>query len=290
MSNNTISNNMNHARVSDLLLEIQDNKDGQEKITVSYLIKKLEHRSFAMMLLIFCLIPAMPLPSQGIATILSIPVIIIAFQMILAKQQVWLPKIISNKSIAMARLSKIIDVAIPYVKKFEKISKPRLIKLQNKKFERILGIIILLCAISMAIPVPFSNTIPSIAILFIALGLIEKDGLAIIAGIMISIVGIIVTISIIWGSIEIFHRRRRQAMVRGARAAEAGNLGRNVCGRSQACDVRLLRVDCGVARVVYERDRPVGQHPHVRRGCRARTLTLLRRLRTSGCRCTSTRN
>ena len=54
----------------------------------------------------------------------------------------------------------------------------------------------------MALPIPFSNTLPSIGIVIMSLGMMEKDGLAILGGMMIGIAGVVVTTTIIFFGTE----------------------------------------------------------------------------------------
>ena len=63
---------------------------------------------------------------------------------------------------------------------------------------RILGIMILLCGISMLIPIPGTNTMPAIGVFVIALSMIEEDSLAGVAGALIALSGIAVTVLILF--------------------------------------------------------------------------------------------
>lgn len=194
--------NESHQRVSDLLKTLPQTFADQEKISVKDLIKEIKEKGFGICLLIFCAIPALPIPAQGIATVLAIPVLILAAQMIYGRSNVWLPAFIHKRSISYTKLCKIANILIPYVKKFEYLSKPRLSLMHHPIIQRFVGIMIILCAVSMALPIPFSNTLPSIGIVIMALGLMERDGLAILGGMAIGIAGITVTLSIMYFGVE----------------------------------------------------------------------------------------
>ena len=62
---------------------------------------------------------------------------------------------------------------------------------------------VILCALSMMIIVPGTNTVPAIAIFCIGVGLLERDGLFLISGLLIGIVGLSVSAGILFFGVEI---------------------------------------------------------------------------------------
>lgn len=184
--------------ISHLLIDIQNKYKDSDRISVDQLVNDLKERGFGILFIIFCAIPALPIPAQGIATILAIPVILLAVQLIVGKNEIWLPKFIRKKSVGSSKINKVTKVALPLMKKFEYLSNPRLKFMTSPFMERIIGVFILCCSISMALPIPFSNTVPSIGIVIMSLGMMEKDGLAIIGGMLIGIAGITITTSIVF--------------------------------------------------------------------------------------------
>ena len=61
----------------------------------------------------------------------------------------------------------------------------------------IVGICAFVMALSVSIPLPLTNTIPSMGLALIGIGLIMRDGLAIIGGIMVGMIWVILLVGVI---------------------------------------------------------------------------------------------
>ena len=64
--------------------------------------------------------------------------------------------------------------------------------------ERVIGILTLILAIAVVLPIPFGNMIPALGIIFFSLGLMEEDGLWIIAGFLTMISGAVILSTLLW--------------------------------------------------------------------------------------------
>ena len=71
-------------------------------------------------------------------------------------------------------------------------------------FERFIGAMIFIFAIFVFIPVPFSNMIPGLGILITSFGLIGKDGLFVIIGMVVGLIGCVISIIAIFFGLEAF--------------------------------------------------------------------------------------
>ena len=76
--------------------------------------------------------------------------------------------------------------------------RPRLYFASSKKGEQVIGVFALIFSISIAVPLPLTNFIPAIAISIMALGLLSRDGLIIIMGMIIGIIGCSVTFTVLF--------------------------------------------------------------------------------------------
>ncbi len=59
----------------------------------------------------------------------------------------------------------------------------------GKKIEPLVGVICIVLALITIIPIPLAHNVPALALVLIGLGLIERDGLAIIIGAAIGVIG-----------------------------------------------------------------------------------------------------
>lgn len=183
-------------KVSDHLLKLKEHKE--DKITVGEITYGFHEAGLPILIIIFSIPVALPLPAVGVASVLVIPVIILCIQLIIGRKSAWLPQKIAKKEISMSFLNKAIDKSVPFFKKVEQFLKPRLSIFSNALGEKIVGTACFICSISVLLPIPFSNTVPSMGIVTMAIGLIERDGIIIIGGIIIGAIGLTLTGSIIY--------------------------------------------------------------------------------------------
>jgi hypothetical protein len=74
----------------------------------------------------------------------------------------------------------------------ERLLKPRLLALTTPYAERFIGGFCIVLAIGAAAPIPFGHNLPALSLALIGLGLVESDGLAILAGTALGLLGFIV--------------------------------------------------------------------------------------------------
>ncbi|AAZ68351.1 exopolysaccharide biosynthesis protein [Ehrlichia canis] len=183
--------------VSDLLEEVTNNTD-VDRITLFELKSALHARGFGILMLLFSLPLSIPLPvPPGYTTIFSIPLLMFAFQMLLGFQVPWMPSWLEKKSFKRTTLALIIEKTAPILRKAEKLTKPRLLFIFNSVGEKVIAFISLLCAVSIAIPLPLTNFIPAGGVSIMSLGLLNKDGMMVILGVLLSLFGIVVTTMVI---------------------------------------------------------------------------------------------
>ena len=178
------------------IIESVINIETQDSGAISiYEIKTALHeKGFVLMLLIFSAPLSIPLPvPPGFTTIASLPLLFFSIQMLLGFDSPWLPKYVTKRSIKKSSLAKIIEKTSPILKKIERLMKPRISILSSYYGEKFYAFLCLICTISIAIPLPLTNFIPAGGIAVMSLGLISKDGVFIILGIITSFVGLIIS-------------------------------------------------------------------------------------------------
>jgi len=174
-------------RTSHLLQRLMDGIDPNARLTIRELLQALGDRAFGIAVLIFSLPNSIPIPSPpGFSTLFGLPIIFLALQMIVGASKPWLPNFIADKSFSQETLHKVLDKAIPYVVRMEKILKPRFNYLSPKNAERVIGFFILVMAFVLSMPIPLGNFFPGLAITILALALLQSDGLVAMGGIILS--------------------------------------------------------------------------------------------------------
>ncbi|MFM9874576.1 MAG: exopolysaccharide biosynthesis protein [Fimbriimonadaceae bacterium] len=160
-----------------------------EEATIGDLVQSVQHRGFGFLFVILNIVPMMP-ASSGIATPFGLMSMLLAAQIWMGRDEPWFPAKILARKVGNG-LRKFLRKTASTLQKLERRLKPRLGGLYREKvFRYLMAPLIFLCAVSVAIPLPGTNSVAGLAILLIGLGMLEEDGLFGIAGIAIAILGL----------------------------------------------------------------------------------------------------
>ncbi|WP_395462699.1 exopolysaccharide biosynthesis protein [Wolbachia endosymbiont of Cantharis cryptica] len=189
----------NKKLASDILKEVADtNNANSDKVTLFDIKAALHERGFGILIIIFSLPLSVPIPvPPGYTTILSIPLILFSLQLLFGFDSPWIPHWLERKSFQRSTLALVVEKTSPALKKIEKFMKPRMSFIFYGPGEKILAFIMLLCALSIALPLPLTNFIPAIGTTLISLGIMSKDGFLSILGVLISLCGLLLTLVVI---------------------------------------------------------------------------------------------
>lgn len=193
LAGSDVKSNDDH-RLSATLLRIAS-KPGRDRILISDLLAELDHRAIAAMLFIFAVPNTIPVP-PGVSGVLGAPLIFLAAQLMLGRPP-WLPRIISDRSFARADFEKVVVKVGPWLGRAEKLMRPRLQILAKPPAEYLIGAMVLVLAIILFLPIPLGNMLPAIAISIFALGLIERDGIWILAGTLTALASVVIVSGVV---------------------------------------------------------------------------------------------
>lgn len=179
-------------------------EERSSKVTLNEVLEIAGERIFGFLFVILSLPSALPVPAPGYSTPFGLVLFLLAVQLIAGAKLPWLPAKVSNYAIELKQLQGVIKAGIPWLKRIELLSRPRLSYICTSLPGRVtLGIAIALMGISMMIPIPGTNTLPAIGIFVIGFGLMEDDGAISIGGLVLCLMGGILSISILgalfWG-------------------------------------------------------------------------------------------
>ncbi len=186
-------------RLSVMLDELAGDET-RDRIAVSDLVVAMQLRAYGALLLIFALPNVLPAP-PGTSGLLGLPLLFIATQMMLGRVP-WFPKVIAARSMSRADFGKLIERVSPLIARAERLLQPRLMWLSDPVVERGLGAVALVLALVLVLPVPFGNMLPAFTICIIALGVLERDGVWIIGGLLLAVVSVVVAYGVIYAMLR----------------------------------------------------------------------------------------
>ena len=168
-------------RLSVMLDELAGDET-RDRIAVSDLVVAMQVRAYGALLLIFALPNVLPAP-PGTSGLLGLPLLFLSTRMMLG-QTPWLPQFIASRSVPRASFAVVIDRAMPWLQRAERLLRHRLSLLTTGPAQQVLGLFCLFLTLILVIPIPFGNLAPSLAMCLIALGVLERDGLWVIIGVV----------------------------------------------------------------------------------------------------------
>jgi len=152
-----------------------------ETISVANVLNAFGDRAFGALMLIFAAPNVLPLP-PGTSAVLGAPLLFVTAQLMIGRPSLWMPRVICERSIPRDAFVTLTSKLSPLLQRSERYLKPRLTGLLSPVSERIIGAVCLLLAVILFLPIPFGNIPPALAISAFALGVLERDGLAVILG------------------------------------------------------------------------------------------------------------
>lgn len=156
------------------------------EITLGELFDAMEERAYGLLLLLLalpCCLPFVYLLPQ----IVALPMLVLAGQLALGRQSPWLPQGLRQRRFQVASLVAVIERANPYLKIAEWVAYPRLGIVTNHVGSRVVGALLLVPTASILVPLPLTNTMPGIGVAVASVGLIERDGLLVLAGLVVGL-------------------------------------------------------------------------------------------------------
>jgi hypothetical protein len=176
------------SRTSQILREILTKNPNARTFTIKQIVEAIGEGQPAISLMFFS-IPGM-LPVPGTSDLSGIPAGLIAGQMIAGKTEVKLPQFILLRSVPRRSLAVAIHAVVPFIELAEKVTKPRHQWAADPVAQRVLGVVILILALVIAVPVLGFNLPHAASIFMISLGLVQQDGLAILLGVAAGLISL----------------------------------------------------------------------------------------------------
>lgn len=186
------------AKLSTELQRFFFDEERQPHITLSDILLLAGERVFGFLFVMLSFPSALPVPAPGYSTPFGVVIFLLALQLIRGNKTPWIPHQWVNHPIELKTVQGVLKTGLPWLKRIEILSRPRLTPLCTSLLGRtIIGLGVVLCGLSMMIPIPGTNTLPAIGIFITGFGLLEDDGAISLAGLVVCLMGVILTTSIL---------------------------------------------------------------------------------------------
>ena len=167
--------------MSEVLLDLAG--DGSGWLRLGDIVTALGDRGYGILIFILALPNVLPLYIPGLSALFGIPLALIALQMMLGLPRPWLPQALLRRPVRRQEFAKITNRILPWLLRLERLLKPRLPALTSVWAERAIGLLALVLALMLALPIPFTGIPLGAALALMGIGLLERDGLVLMAGV-----------------------------------------------------------------------------------------------------------
>ena len=155
-------------------------------VTLNHLLAIAGQDGMMLLTALLSLVFLIPVSIPGVSTVFGGAILLIALCR-LAGRDLWLPERLRNRSLSTEKLRPVLQRSLRWMGRLEKVSEPhRLTWLVGGSAANIVNnLALVLGAILLMAPfglIPFSNTFPAVALLCLAVGFVQRDGLCILFG------------------------------------------------------------------------------------------------------------
>lgn len=167
------------ARFSDILTRLS--REGAPRLYLGEVLEAFGERGIGALMLLFSLVNLIPLPPGG-TTITGAPLVFLSIDLAVGRDTRWMPGKLLGRSIERTSFRKGIGWLIPVVRFLENLTRPRMPWLTGRFGQGMIGLACFLLSVVLVLPIPLGNIAPAVAMSFFSLGVMQRDGIAVILG------------------------------------------------------------------------------------------------------------
>ena len=167
----------------------------ERQVSLREIMTALSDRSFGALFILIAAPNLIPLP-PGSSFIFSVPIIIIAAQLVWGRTFPWLPSSILDRKFDRSILRSLAERLGPPLARVESMLKPRLTVIDPGLQDRLIGLLALIAGVILFLPIPLANFVPALAIVLLGLGMIERDGIVMLIGVLLILASIAIVAAV----------------------------------------------------------------------------------------------
>ena len=158
----------------------------QDHITLGALLDVFGDDGLLLLTMLLTLVFLIPVSIPGVSTVFGAAILLVGISRLLGRP-LWLPEKIRHRALPAAKLRPGLQQGMTWVRRLERISRPRRLKsiIDGRARLQLTNLAFIAAAVLLMAPfgfVPFSNTLPAWALLLYAVGMLQRDGGAVLLG------------------------------------------------------------------------------------------------------------
>jgi hypothetical protein len=161
--------------------------------TLGSLIAAFSERGFAVLFVLLLGVSALPLPTGGATHVFEIIAMLLALELIAGRDEIWVPQRWQRLELAGEKQQRFIAALMRMIRRLERFSRPRLRFLFTYRFSNIVfGLLVIAGAAGAFLAPPFTglDTLPSLGVVLLSLGVLLQDVVVVVVALIIGVVGV----------------------------------------------------------------------------------------------------
>jgi hypothetical protein len=171
--------------------------DGEGDKTLGSIIELFGDKSFALLFILLLGVSALPLPTGGATHVFEAVAVLLAVQLIAGRHEIWLPQRWRNLDLGGPRQQRFLTRLMRTIRWLERLSRPRLSFLFGRRVANaVFGVLVVAGTVAAFLAPPFSglDTLPSMGVVLLSLGVLLEDFAFVIAAVAIGAAGVVLEI------------------------------------------------------------------------------------------------
>lgn len=165
-------------------------------VSCTELVALIGVRSHMLVITIFSALNLLPGP-PGYSTMLGLA--IMAFAVLMLRHQplrLWEP--VGRFKLHAGIMVKMVEFLALFARLVARFSRQRATMLTGKAMTPVIAGLAFLMGVAMLCPIPFTNMLPSLGLALAGVGMLNRDGYALIVGVVIALLGLLVLCGLLW--------------------------------------------------------------------------------------------
>lgn len=170
-----------------------------EKLCLGEIVEAFGDRAFGPVMFFFALLNMLPWPPGG-TTLTGAPLLLLSMELALGRDSLWIPRWAERIAVHRQTFRKLSGRFRTPLKLTERLARPRLYVLTGGLGQGLIGLACVFLSVVLVLPVWGGNLLPAVAIGFFSLGVMQRDGLAVLIGWLLT-AGTVAVLFLAWALI-----------------------------------------------------------------------------------------
>lgn len=170
--------------------------DPTSRMTCNGLIEIVGADSHILAILVFSVLNLLPGP-PGYSVVIGLAIMAFAVMMLIGKPlRLW--RFVGERRVPLVILVKLLEFFASFARFISRFSSPRIPALSAPGLLPLISVLAFIFGAAMLVPIPFTNTLPSLGLAITCVGMLNRDGIAVLVGLTAALIGVLLLGLGIW--------------------------------------------------------------------------------------------